>query len=47
MEEHAVEVVIVVLAGMRQNDIEIFTRFVDDRRKTDDLRACADDDQQL
>ena len=47
VEEHAVQVVVIVLAGMRQNHIEIFARLVDDGSQADDLRAGAHDNQQL
>ena len=47
MEEHAVQIVVVVLTGMRQNDIEILAGFMDDSRQTDNLRASAHDNQQL
>ena len=44
LEEHAVEVVVVVLTGMGQNDVEVFAALVDDCGKTDYLRAGADYD---
>ena len=47
MEEHAVQVVVVVLPGMRQNHIEIFARLVDDGSQANNLRAGTHDDQQL
>ena len=47
LEEHAVKVVVVVLAGMRQDGVEISAALVDDGRKADDLRAGADDNQKL
>ena len=46
-EEDAIEVVVVVLAGMSQNNIEVFTAFIDDCGKADNLRACADNNYQL
>ena len=47
LEEHAVEVVVIVLPGVRQQAVEILAALVDDRRQADDLRARADDDQKL
>ena len=47
VEEHAVQVVVIVLTGMGKNHIEIFARLVDDGSQADDLRAGAHDDQQL
>ena len=46
-EEHAVEIVVVVLTSVRQNRIEILPAFCDNCRQSNDLRACTDDDQQL
>ena len=42
-EEDAVEVVVVVLAGMGQDNIEVLAALVDDCGKADDLRACTHD----
>ena len=47
VEEHAVQVVVVVLAGVGQDNIKIFASLVDDGGQTDDLRAGADDDEQF
>ena len=47
VEEHAVQVVVVVLAGVGQDNIKIFAGLVDDGGQTDDLRASADDDEQF
>ena len=47
MEEDAVEVIVIILAGMRQNGIKILAALLDDRRQTDDLRTGTHDDQQL
>ena len=47
LEKDAIEVVVVVLPGVRQQAVEIRAAFVDDRRQTDDLRARADNDQKL
>lgn len=47
VEEHTVQVVVIVLAGMRQEHVKIFPGFVDDSRQADDLRAGTHDDQQL
>ena len=41
VEEHAVQVVVVVLAGVGQDNIKIFAGLVDDGGQTDDLRAGA------
>ena len=46
-EEHAVEVVVVVLAGVGQQGIEILPALGDDRGQADNLRPGAHDDQQL
>lgn len=46
-EEYAVEVVVVVLAGMGEDYVEVSAAFIDGGRKTDDFGARADDDQQL
>ena len=47
VEEHTVQVVVIVLTGMRQDHVKIFPGFVDDSRQTDDLRAGTHDDQQF
>ena len=47
LEEHAVEVVVVVLPGMCQNDVEVLPALVDGRRQTDYLRPRPHDDKQL
>ena len=46
-EKDTVEVVVVVLAGMGEDTVEILSAFVDDGCQTDNLRARANDDQQL
>ena len=46
-EEHAVEVVVVVLPGVGQQAVEILAALVDDRRQADNLRPRAHDDEQL
>ena len=46
-EEHPVEVVVVVLARVRQKAVEVLPALVDDGREPDDLRARAHSDQQL
>ena len=46
-EKHAVEVVVVILAGMSKNHVEIFAALVDCGREPDDLGPCAHDYQQL
>ena len=47
MKEDAVEVIVIVLAGVGENDVEIGAGLVDDGGKADDLRARADDDKQF
>lgn len=44
-EEDAVEVVVVVLTGMGENHVKIFTATVDDCREAYDFGTCADNDQ--
>ena len=39
LEEHAVQVVVVVLAGVRQNAVKVLAALVDDRGKADDFGA--------
>ena len=46
-EENSIEVVIVVLACMSENHVEILAAFVDDRCKTYDFRTGADNDEEL
>ena len=47
VEEHAVKVVVVVLPCVRKNLVKIFPALLDHRYQADDLRPCADNDQQL
>ena len=47
LEEHAVQVVIVVLAGVRENAVEIIAALVDDGRKADDFGAGSHDNQEF
>ena len=47
VEEYAVEVVVIVLAGVGQNHVKVFAGLVDDRRQTDDFRPRANNNQQL
>ncbi len=47
LEENTVEVVVVVLAGVRQEAVEILAAFIDYRCETDNLRAGADNNQEL
>ena len=47
LEEHAVEVVVVVLAGVGQEGVEILPALCDDRGQADDLRPGAHDDEKL
>ena len=46
-KEDAVEVVIVVLTGMGEDDVEVLTALVDDGGQADDLGAGADDDAEF
>ena len=46
-EEHAVEVVVVVLAGVGQDYVEVLAALVDGSRQADDFRPRTDDYQQL
>lgn len=47
VEEHTVEVVVVILAGVGQEGIEILPALGDDRGQADDLRPGAHDDEKL
>ena len=47
LEEDTVEVVIVVLACVGENHVEVLAALVDDGGETDDLGARADNDDQL
>ena len=47
LEEHAVEVVVVVLSGVRENHVEVLAALVDGGCQTDNLGTCADDNQQF
>ena len=47
LEEHAVQVVVVVLARMRENAVEILAALVDDGRKADDFGAGSHDNQEF
>ena len=47
VEEHAVEVVVVVLAGVGQDGIEILPALGDHRRQADDLRPGTHDDEKF
>ena len=44
LEEHTVEVVVVVLPRMGEDAVEVLTAFVDDRSQTDNLRPGTNDD---
>ena len=46
-EEDAIEVVVVVLACVGENHIEVLAALVDDCGKADNLRTCTDDDAKL
>ena len=47
MEEYAVKVVVVILAGMGENYVKVLACFGDDRRQTDNFWACAYDNKQF
>ena len=47
LEENTVEVVVVVLTGMRQQTVEILPTLIDHCCQPDNLRACTHDDEQL
>ena len=47
LEEHSVEVVVVVLPRMRQQAVKVRAALVDDRRQSYNLRARAHNDQEL
>lgn len=47
MEEHAVQVIVVVLTSMGQNYIKVFPSLVDDRCQADDFRAGTNNDEQF
>ena len=47
LEEDAVEVVVVVLACVGENHVKVLAALVDDGGETDDLGACADNDNEL
>ena len=47
LEEDTVEVVIVVLARVGENHVEVLAALVDDGGETDDLGTCADNDNEL
>ena len=47
LEEHAVQVVIVVLAGMRENAVKVLAALVDNCREADDFRARTHDNQKF
>ena len=47
LKEHAVQVVIVVLAGVRENAVKVLAALVNDCRETDDFRSRAHDNQKL
>ena len=47
LEEHAVEVVVVVLAGVGQDGVEILPALGNYRRQADNLRPGAHDDEKL
>ena len=46
-EKHAIKVIVIVLTCMRQDAIEIFTTFIYHCRQAYNLRACANNDEQL
>ena len=47
LEEHAVEVIVVVLAGVGQESVKILPALGDDRGQADNLRPGAHDDEKL
>ena len=47
LEEHPIEVVVVVLAGVRQQRIKVRAALVDDGRQSYNLRPRAHNDQEL
>ena len=47
LEEHPVQVVIIVLPGMRQNRVKIRPALVNHSRQPDDFRASSNDDEKL
>ncbi len=47
LEEHAVQVVIVVLTGMSQNAVKVLAALVNDRREADDFGASPHDNQEF
>ena len=47
MEKHTVQIVIIILPGMSQNDIEILSCFIDHRSQTNDFRSGSHNDQEL
>lgn len=47
LEEDTVEVVVVVLACVGENHVEVLAALVDDGGETDNLGACADNDNEL
>ena len=46
-KKYAVQVVVVILTCVGENHVKIYTSFVNHSGKTDDLRPCANDDQQF
>ena len=47
MEEYAVQVVVVILAGMSQDSVKVVAAFFDYSRETDNLRTGTDDDEKF
>ena len=47
LEEHAVQIVVVVLAGVRQKAVEVLAALVDDGREADDFGAGTHDNQEF
>ena len=47
MEEDSIEIVVVVLSGVRKDRVEIDATLFNDRRETNDFRTRADDDKEL
>ena len=47
LEEHAVQVVVIILTGVRQDAVEVLAALVDDGREADDFGARAHDNQEF
>ena len=47
LEEHAIEVIVIVLTSMGKDNVKILTCLVNDSSKTDNLWTCANNNQQF